>query len=244
MIGEAFSRTEMLFGKEGCERLKAARVAVFGLGGVGSFAAEALLRAGVGHFLIVDHDTVSISNINRQLHATMKTLGRKKAEVMRERMLSINPEAEILAKDAFYSRDNADEFFELPLDYIVDAVDTVTAKISLAEKAHEKKIPIISSMGAGNKLDPTRFETADIYETSVCPMARVMRKELRKRGIPGLKVVYSKEPPISPEASFNGAAGSGRKKTPGSVSFVPSVAGLIIAGEVARDIGRVSENGE
>lgn len=230
---EAFSRTKLLLGEDGLAKLAKARVAVFGIGGVGSFAAEALCRAGIGHFLLVDSDTIDVSNINRQIHATTRTVGQKKTDVMRARMLEINPAADVRAKCEFYEPDRAEAFFTEPLDYIVDAVDTVTAKISLVVEAERRSIPIISAMGAGNKLDPTRFEVADIYKTSVCPLAKVMRKELKKRGIPQLKVVYSKEPPISPDVAEPEDA---RRQTPGSVSFVPSAAGLILAGEVVRDL--------
>lgn len=230
---EAFSRTKLLLGEDGLAKLAKARVAVFGIGGVGSFAAEALCRAGIGHFLLVDSDTIDVSNINRQIHATMRTVGQKKTDVMRARMLEINPAADVRAKCEFYGPNRAEAFFTEPLDYIVDAVDTVTAKISLVVEAEKRSIPIISAMGAGNKLDPTRFEVADLYQTSVCPLAKVMRKELKKRGIPRLKVVYSKEPPLRPDVTETEDA---RRQTPGSVSFVPSAAGLILAGEVVRDL--------
>ena len=233
---EAFSRTKLLLGEDGLAKLAKARVAVFGIGGVGSFAAEALCRAGIGHFLLVDSDTIDVSNINRQIHATTRTVGQKKTDVMRARMLEINPAADVRAKCEFYEPDRAEAFFTEPLDYIVDAVDTVTAKISLVVEAEKRNIPIISAMGAGNKLDPTRFEVADIYKTSVCPLAKVMRKELKKRGIPRLKVVYSKEPPLRPDVAETEDA---RRQTPGSVSFVPSAAGLILASEVVRDLSGV-----
>ncbi len=235
---DIFSRTALLIGKEGLTRLAGVRVAVFGLGGVGSFAAEALLRAGVGHFLLVDHDRVDVSNLNRQIHATTRTIGEKKTEAMRARLLEIRPGADVRVMDAFYTPDGAEDFFSLPLDYIVDAVDTVSAKLSLAQEATRRGIPIVSAMGAGNKLDPTRFEVADIYETRVCPLAKVMRKELKKRGVPRLKVVYSKEPPLCPPPA-EGESDS-RRQTPGSISFVPSVAGLILAGEVVRDLLEVN----
>ena len=230
---EAFSRTKLLLGEDGLAKLAKARVAVFGIGGVGSFAVEALCRAGIGHFLLVDSDTIDVSNINRQIHATTRTVGQKKTDVMRARMLEINPAADVRAKCEFYEPDRAEAFFTEPLDYIVDAVDTVTAKISLVVEAEKRSIPIISAMGAGNKLDPTRFEVADIYKTSVCPLAKVMRKELKKRGIPRLKVVYSKEPPIRPDVAETEDT---RRQTLGSVPFVPSAAGLILAGEVVRDL--------
>ncbi len=235
MRNNAFARTGLLLGADGLARLAAARVAVFGIGGVGSFAAEALCRAGVGHFLLVDHDTIDITNLNRQIHATTKTVGQKKTDVMRARMLEINPEAKIQTIGEFYEPSRAEMFFGEPLDYMIDAVDTVTAKISLVMEATQRNIPIISAMGAGNKLDPTRFEVADISETSVCPLAKVMRKELKRRGVSRLKVVYSQEPPLSP-ASLPSDETPSRKQTPGSVSFVPSVAGLILAGEVVRDL--------
>ena len=234
---DAFSRTRLLLGEDGLAKLTAARVAVFGIGGVGSFAAEALCRAGIGHFLLVDSDAVDVSNINRQIHATTRTVGQKKTDVMRARMLEINPNADVRTKCEFYEPSRAEAFFTEPLDYIVDAVDTVTAKISLVVEAEKRNIPIVSAMGAGNKLDPTRFEVTDIYRTSVCPLAKVMRKELKKRGVPRLKVVYSKEPPLRPDPP---EPEDTRRQTPGSVSFVPSVAGLILAGEVVRDLlGRV-----
>ena len=235
-----FSRTELLIGANGLARLAQARVAIFGVGGVGSFAAEGLIRAGVGHLLLVDHDTVDVSNINRQIHATTRTVGQQKTDVMRARMLEINPTAEIRTIAELYAPDRADAFFSEPIDYIVDAVDMVSAKISLAEEATRRGIPIVSAMGAGNKLDPTRFEIADIYETTVCPLAKVMRKELKKRGIPRLKVVYSKEPPLRP-APAGEKNGDARRQTPGSISFVPSVAGLILAGEVVRDLAHLLE---
>ena len=232
MIHE-FSRTELLIGKEALERLKKSKVAVFGIGGVGSFAAEALARAGIGKFVLVDKDVVEITNLNRQLIATRKTLGRPKAEIMKERILDINPEAEVTVYQAFYLPETASELIQDDYDYIVDAVDTVTAKIDLVVQAKKRGIPIISSMGAGNKLDPTRFRVADIYSTLVDPLAKVMRRELRSRGIESLKVVYSDEPPIKPMESEEKTA---RRHVPGSISFVPPVAGMIIAGEVVKDI--------
>lgn len=245
----AFSRTELLIGKEALEKLQDAKVAVFGVGGVGSFAVEGLVRCGVGKFVLVDDDCICLTNLNRQLHATRKTVGRPKVEVMKERILQINPNAEVTNHQKFYLPDTAEELIADDLTYIIDAIDTVTGKIDLIVRANEKGIPVISSMGAGNKLDPTRFEVADIYETSVCPLAKVMRKELKKRGVNSLKVVYSKEAPVQPveteDASCNEGcicpAGTTRKCTerrniPGSISFVPSVVGLIIAGAVIKDI--------
>lgn len=226
-----FSRTELLLGREAIEKLKKARVAVFGLGGVGSFAAEALCRAGVGSFALFDKDTVAPSNLNRQLVALSSTLGKPKAEVMRERMLDINPEVNVEVYNCFYLPENADNFPLDRYDYVVDAVDTVTAKLCITERAKAAGVPVISSMGAGNKLDPCAFKVADISETSVCPLAKVMRRELKSRGIDSLKVVYSTEPPRKPPLK-EGV----RKQPPGSVPFVPSVCGLIIAAEVIKDL--------
>ena len=244
-----FSRTELLLGTDAVAKLADRTVMIFGVGGVGSFVAEGLARSGVGHFVLVDDDLICLTNINRQLHATSKTVGRAKVEVMKERILDINPEAEVTMIQKFYLPENAAEFFTRNCDYIVDAVDTVTAKIDLVVRAAEKNIPIISSMGAGNKLDPTRFEVTDIYKTSVCPLAKVMRKELRARGIKGLKVVYSKEEPVKQQCQ--GSCGpkcicpsgtarncSDKRSIPGSIAFVPSVVGLIIAGEVIKDLVR------
>lgn len=245
MLGR-FSRTELLLGAEAMKKLADSRVAIFGVGGVGSFAAEGLVRAGVGHFLLVDNDLVCLTNINRQIHATTKTVGKFKTEVMKERMLLINPAADVETIDDFFLPDNAEKFFEKRPDYIVDAVDTVTAKIGLVMEGQQREIPVISSMGAGNKLDPTGFKVADIYQTRVCPLAKVMRKELKARGVKKLKVVYSGEQPIKTKVSGCGAncicpPGSARscdmrRAVPGSISFVPSVVGLIIAGEVVKDL--------
>ena len=228
-----FSRAELLIGKEALARLRRCMLAVVGFGGVGSFAAEALARAGIGRFVLVDNDVVCLTNINRQLIATRKTLGRPKVEVMKERIREINPEAEVTIYQAFYLPGSSPELIQDDYDYIVDAVDTVTAKIDLAVQAKKRGIPIISAMGAGNKMDPTRFRVADIYSTTVDPLAKVMRKELRNRGIDSLKVVYSTELPIKPLKSDEEVP---KKQTPGSISFVPPVAGLIIAGEVIRDL--------
>lgn len=244
-----FSRTELLLGKEALEILKNSKVAIFGVGGVGSFVAEGLVRAGVGNFVLVDDDLVCTTNINRQIHATSKTVGKPKAEVMKERILEINPKAKVEVHKKFYLPECAEELIKDDYDYIVDAVDTVTAKIDLAVQAKKRNIPIISSMGAGNKLDPTRFVVTDIYKTTVDPLAKVMRSELRQRNIDSLKVVFSTEPPIKPITSEDASymkhcicpKGSQRTCTvkhqiPGSVSFVPSVVGLIIAGEVVKDL--------
>lgn len=227
MTAEQFSRTELLLGEEAMEILKNARVAVFGIGGVGGYVTEALARSGVGTFDLTDKDRVCLSNLNRQIIATHKSIGKYKTEVMRERILDINPEAEVRTHECFYLPETKGEFDFSSYSYVVDAVDTVTAKLSLAEEAKAAGVPMISSMGAGNKLNPFLFETADIYETSVCPLARVMRRELRKRGIDHLKVVYSKEAPLRPLREADG---------PGSTAFVPSVAGLLIASEVIRDL--------
>ncbi len=229
-----FSRTELLIGNEGIERLKNARVAVFGVGGVGGFSVEALARSGIGTFDLIDNDQVSLTNINRQIIATHKTIGRDKVEVMKERILEINPEAIVYTYSTFFLPDNASTFDFKSYDYIVDAIDTVTAKIELVLKAKEFNIPIISSMGAGNKMDPTKFEVTDIYKTKVCPLAKVMRRELKKRDIKKLKVVYSTEEALVPLES-NEEKGS-KRSLPGSISFVPSVAGLIVAGEVIKDL--------
>lgn len=231
-IKEEQSRTAYVYGEIAIEKLKNARVAVFGVGGVGGYICEALCRAGVGHIDIFDRDTVSLSNINRQIIALHSTVGRPKVEVMRERMLDINPDCEINAHNVFYLPENADEFDLSGYDYIADAVDTVAAKLEIATRAYKLGIPVISAMGAGNKTDPTRFEVADINDTSVCPLARVMRRELKAHGIKKYKVVYSKEEPrksgvIDPESG---------KAIPGSLSFVPSAMGLIMAGEIIKDL--------
>lgn len=228
-----FSRTQLLLGKEAMEKLKKSTVAIFGIGGVGSFVVEALVRSGLGNFALFDNDTVCITNINRQLIATSKTIGRKKIDVMAERIQEINPKAKVIGHQVFYMPDNADEYDLSNYDYIVDAIDTVTGKIELILRAKAAGIPIISSMGAGNKLNPTQLEVADIYKTSMDPLAKVMRRELKKRGIKDLKVVYSKEKPINPMEDDRCEK---TRPVPGSVSFVPSVAGLIIASEVVKDI--------
>ena len=252
MLNE-FSRTQLLLGEEAMTKLKNSVVAVFGIGGVGTYVAEALARSGVGGLVLFDDDKICLTNINRQLIATRKTIGMQKVEVMRDRILDINPNASVEIHECFYTSENADEFDLSKYSYIVDAIDTVSSKLELIVRAEKLNVPIISCMGAGNKLDPTRLEVADIYKTSVCPLARVMRKELKVRGIQKLKVVYSKEPPITPleDMSISCRAhcvcppGTKRKCTirraiPGSVSFVPSVAGLILAGEVIKDISGVA----
>ncbi len=246
-----FSRTELLFGKESMERLSKSRVAVFGIGGVGGYAVEALIRSGVGTVDLIDDDKICITNINRQIYATHKTVGKYKVDVAEEHIHEINPDAVVNTYKTFYSNETADQFDFTAFDYIIDAIDTVTGKIALVINASAANTPIISSMGAGNKLDPTAFEVTDIYNTSVCPLARIMRYELKRRAIKKLKVVYSKEPPITPidDMSISCRAhcicppGTARKCTqrrqvPGSNAFVPSVAGLIIAGEVIKDLSR------
>ena len=267
-----FSRTERLLGKENMEKLSAARVCIFGIGGVGGYVAEALARSGVGHLELVDNDVVCLSNLNRQIIATHQTLGQYKVDAMKERILSINPAAEVVTHRCFYLPETQAQFDFTTFDYVVDAIDTVAGKISLVLQAEAGGTPIISSMGAGNKLDPAAFQVADIYQTSVCPLAKVMRKELKKRGVKKLKVVYSRELPLSPRSEETEPAGvfcddyaksdtdnqehpetrsgdahhsgseteknllSRRRSIPGSVAFVPSVAGLIIAGEVVKDL--------
>ena len=223
-----FSRTELLLGKEAMGRLSDAKVAIFGIGGVGGYVCEALVRSGVGSFVLVDDDKVCLTNLNRQIIATRKTVGQYKTEVMKERILEINSEANVEIHNCFFLPENADGFSFEEYDYIVDAVDTVTAKIELVMKAQEKGVPVISSMGAGNKLDASQFRVADIYQTKVCPLAKVMRRELKKRGVKKLKVVYSEEEPKRADTE--------RKDIPASVAFVPSVAGLIMAGEVVKDL--------
>ncbi len=240
---DQFSRTELLLGKEAMERLKNARVAVFGVGGVGGYVCEALARSGVGAFDLIDNDDVSLTNLNRQIIATHKTIGRAKVEVMKERILDINPEADVWIHECFFLPENALEFDFLKYDYVVDAVDTVTAKLEIIMKAKEANVPVISSMGAGNKLDASKFLVEDIYKTKVCPLAKVMRRELKKRGIKKLKVVYSEEETFTPivnEAMKQELSMTEKRSIPGSVAFVPSVAGLILAGEVVRDIAKIS----
>lgn len=239
LMQEEFSRTELLLGTEALEKLGSCTVAVFGIGGVGSYAVEGLVRAGIGSVILIDSDTICPSNVNRQLHATSKTIGRYKVDVMSERIKEINPNINVETSKIFYTPDEAEAFFEeRHIDYIVDAIDTVSAKIDLVVQAKRRGIPIISCMGAGNKLDPTRFEVTDIYKTSVCPLAKVMRRELRQRGVDSLKVVYSREPALTPMRTETAKAEQkpGKKQVPGSVSWVPSVAGLIIAGEVVKDL--------
>lgn len=244
-----FSRTELLLGQEAMEILSKARVAVFGIGGVGGYTVEALARSGVGAFDLIDNDKVCLTNLNRQLIATRKTIGQYKVDIMEERILEINPDAVVNVHKCFFLPETKDEFDFTAYSYVVDAVDTVTAKIELVLQAQSAGVPIMSSMGAGNKLDPTAFEVADVYKTSVCPLAKVMRRELKKRNVEHLKVVYSKEQPVRPiedmaiscreDCTYPPDAEhkyTGRRDIPGSIAFVPSVAGLIIAGEVIKDL--------
>lgn len=239
-MGNKFDRTKRLLGVEAMNKLTNSHVAVFGIGGVGGHAADALVRSGIGEITIVDSDEVAESNINRQLIATTKTVGRKKVDVMEEHLLEINPEVRVNKHCCFFLPETKSQFDFNSYDYVIDAVDTVTAKIALVEACQETNTPIISSMGAGNKLDPTAFEVSDIYKTSVCPLAKVMRKELKMRGIKKLKVVYSKEIPLEPieDERFVSDEKRSRRATPGSVAFVPSVAGLILAGEVLKDLSK------
>ena len=244
-----FSRTQLLLGKEGMDALAGAKVAIFGIGGVGGYVVEALARSGVGSFVIVDDDKVCLTNINRQIIATRKTIGKYKVEVMRDRILEINPDAKVEMRQCFYLPENAHEFDFSEYSYVVDAVDTVTAKIEIIMRAQAAGVPVISCMGAGNKLDPTQFHVADIYKTTMCPLAKVMRHELKKRGVKKLKVVYSTEKPVRPLEDMSVSCRSHcvcppgtahkcteRRDIPGSVAFVPPVAGLILAGEVIKDL--------
>ena len=231
------SRTRLLLGDTAMEKLKNARVAVFGLGGVGGYVVEALARSGIGAMDLIDHDTISLTNINRQLLATRSTVGKSKAQAAADRVRDIDPDIRVTVHETFYLPDTADQFDFSRYDYIVDAIDTVTGKLMLAQRAQETGIPIISSMGTGNKLDPTAFRVADISQTRGCPLARIMRKECKKRGIRKLKVVYSEEEPLVPRSDEGlEEIPEGRRALPGSVAFVPSVAGLIIAGEVIKDL--------
>ena len=249
-----FSRSQLLFGGEAMEKIGNATVAVFGVGGVGSYAAEALVRGGVGGLALFDDDRICLTNLNRQIHATRRTVGQAKAEAMRDRILEINPNCRVEVHECFYTPENAGEFDLSRYGYIVDAVDTVSAKLELVVRAQKAGVPVISCMGAGNKLDPTKFEVADIYETSICPLARVMRRELRARGVEHLKVVYSREPPLDPIPDCSISCRehcicppgtkrkcAARRAIPGSVSFVPPVAGMILAGEVLKDLAGVGK---
>ncbi len=243
-----FSRTELLIGKEGIEKLKKSTVAIFGIGGVGSYTAEALCRCGVGRLVLIDYDDICLTNINRQIHATRKTVGKSKVDAMKDRLLEINPDADIILHNEMYTEETSEALLQPEYDYVVDAIDMVTSKINLVMKCNEMNIPVISCMGAGNKLDPTKLEITDIYKTSVCPLAKVMRYELRKRGVKKLKVVYSKEEPITPQKDIadcktncicsnkETANCTKRRQIPGSISFVPPAAGLAIASAVVRDM--------
>lgn len=249
----AFIRTQWLIGEQALKKLSESVVAVFGIGGVGSFAVEALARCGVGTLILVDYDRVCPTNINRQIHADVTTIGRPKVDVMKERLLKINPDLNVICRAVFYGPDTADELLDIGCDYVIDAIDTIGSKIDLVVRCKQKGIPVISSMGAGNKMDPTAFRVGDIYQTSVDPIAKIMRRELKKRGIDSLKVVYSTEPPIKPKYTFADVDGShdsnkegaiesivnttgGRKHPPGSISFVPPVVGFILASEVVKDL--------
>lgn len=252
-----FSRTQLLIGEAAINKLQKSRVAVFGIGGVGGYVCEALVRSGVGAFDLVDDDKVCLTNLNRQIIATRKTVGKYKADVMKERMLDINPDVDVRIHRCFFLPENADDFPFDEYDYVVDAVDTVTAKIELILRAKAHNVPIISAMGAGNKLDPGRFKIADIYQTSVCPLARVMRRELKKRHVKNLKVVYSDEQPIRPLEDMSISCRTGcicppgaqhkcteRRDIPGSTAFVPAVAGLMIAGEIVKDLSKLCRTTE
>ena len=231
-----FSRTELLLGSDGMDKLKSAKVAVFGLGGVGGYVVEALARSGIGALELIDHDTISITNINRQLLATRSTVGLSKAQAAADRVRDIDPDIKVTVRECFFGPDTAETFDFSEYSYVVDAIDTVTGKLALVQAAKAANVPIISSMGTGNKLDPTKFQIADITKTSVCPLARIMRKECAKRGIKHLKVLFSTEDPLSPGLPDSEELPEGRRALPGSVAFVPSVAGLIIAGEVIKDL--------
>lgn len=248
MTEHSLSRIELLIGKEGLDKLKKAKVVVFGVGGVGSFTVEALARAGVGTLVLIDNDTVSISNLNRQIHANYNTVDKVKVDVMKERILSINKDCNVITHQTFVTPDNIKDFIDDDVDYVVDAIDTVTAKIAIAKYCYENDIKIISSMGTGNKFDPTQFKVSDVFKTKVCPLAKVMRRELKNRGVKKLKVVYSEELPVKPNvptevseekkevSEDNGKINIVKRQTPGSMPFVPSVAGMIIGGEVIKDI--------
>ncbi|MGL5822082.1 MAG: tRNA threonylcarbamoyladenosine dehydratase [Sarcina sp.] len=245
MLNEQLVRTGLLIGEEGLEKLKNSKVMVFGVGGVGSFAVEALTRTGVGTIIIVDNDTVDVSNLNRQIHATRETIDKVKVDVMKERMLLINPECNVITKKEFLTADNIADMIPDDIDYVVDAIDSVTSKLALAEYCYHKNIKLIASMGTGNKMDPSQFKVADIHKTNVCPLAKVMRNELRKRRVKKLKVVYSEELPIKPNSPNINAPKKAegeeitrlaKRQSPGSMSFVPGVAGMILTSQVVRDL--------
>ncbi|MBR6224050.1 MAG: tRNA threonylcarbamoyladenosine dehydratase [Lachnospiraceae bacterium] len=233
-MSDRFARTKLLLGQEKVEILKNKKVAIFGIGGVGGYVCEALVRSGIGSFVLVDNDTVALTNLNRQIIATEDTIGKNKVDVMKERMLSINPDVNVEALTCFFLPENADDFHFDEYDYVVDAVDTVTAKLEIIMRSKKEGVPVISAMGAGNKLDPGRMKVADIYETSVCPLAKVMRRELKKREVKALKVVYSDEPPVKPLEESKEE--TGRRSLPGSTAFVPAVCGLMMAGEIIKDL--------
>lgn len=247
-VQHSLSRTELLIGKEGLDKLRSSKVVVFGVGGVGSYTIEALARAGIGQLTLIDDDTVCLTNLNRQIHATMKTISQPKVEVMKERIQLINTKCNVITHQTFVTVDNIKDIIPDDTDYVVDAIDTVSAKLGLAEYCYKKGIRIMSSMGTGNKLDPTQFKVTDVFKTKICPLAKVMRHELRKRGVDKLKVVYSEEIPLKPKTEDvvtckTGCVCTGgtkkcaaKRQIPGSISFVPPVAGMIIAGEVIRDI--------
>ncbi len=237
-MSEAWIRTQMLIGEKALAYLAGSTVAIFGVGGVGGYVAETLARTGIGRLILIDHDVVSESNRNRQLIALTDTVGRPKVEVWKERIAKINPDCEVMTHQVFVLDDEIEELLGMEPDYLVDALDTVTAKIAIAEHGYRKEIPVISAMGTGNKMDPGAFRVADIYETSVCPLCRVMRRELRKRGLPGLKVVYSTEEALAPDVSLLQEGEAGRKPIPGSMPFVPGAAGLMMAAQVCRDLIR------
>ena len=243
-MSDQFSRTRLLLGADAMARLAACRVAVFGIGGVGGYVVEALARSGIGALDLIDSDRISLSNLNRQLFATHSTVGRYKVDVAEERIRDINPDCTVRTYKVFFLPETRDQFDFTAYDYVVDAIDTVAGKLALVQQAQQAGTPVISAMGAGNKLDPAAFRVADIYDTSVCPLARIMRSECRKRGIDRLKVVYSTEPPLIPETDPTAVdeLNPGRRTLPGSVAFVPSAAGLVIAGEVVRDLTKGSES--
>lgn len=237
MAEHSLTRTELVIGRDGLDKLKNSRIIVFGVGGVGGFAVEALARAGVGELTLVDNDTVSLTNLNRQIIATYDTIDQPKVEIMKKRIQSINKDCNVITHQVFVSNDNIEELVPKDIDYVVDAIDTVSAKLGLAEYCYKNNIKIMSSMGTGNKLDPTQFKVTDVFKTQVCPLAKVMRYELRKRGVNKLKVVYSEEMPRKPKSEYSSEVkGTAKRPVPGSVSFVPPVAGMIIAGEVIKDI--------
>lgn len=244
MANHRFSRTELLIGGENLKKLKDSKVLIFGIGGVGSFTTEALARSGVGTLILVDNDDICLTNINRQVHATTKTLGQSKVETMKSRVLDINPDCNVIIHETYVDKNNLNELIDINIDYIVDAIDTVTSKLAIIEYCKKNNIRVISSMGTGNKLDPTRFKITDIYKTSICPLAKVMRHELRKRGVKECKVLFSDEIPLSPykevaeelSKEIESTKAARKRQTPGSISFVPPVAGMIIASEVVKDI--------